>query len=454
MSLLPTRWFGRKDGPVLVQSDGQKALSSMVFDGRGGSGFNIFSSLFSATSLLMNSSKVDWEKDVQDPLKSSVLMAPINWLMRTFPEAPLLVEAFNAEQKRWEPMVDSELLDLLDNPNPYYSGETLLMCTVLDVVFGEGYWLKLRNQDGKVVQLWWVPRAMMQPRYPSDGSMYISHFRYTVGSQGFDIPVNDVVYFRFGLDPRNPRRGLSQLGCLVREVAIDEHASNFTAAILKNLGIIGVIISPKVQGQGERAKTASADSVKAVKEYIMANFTGDRRGDPLAVGSPTEAQLLQYNMQGFDVGPIRDVSEERVCAAIGIPAAVVGFGTGLQQTKVGATMKEMRQLAWISGVIPLQRIVANEIRRSLLPEFVPGARRSTHRMRFDSAAVPLLWETPTEKHNRIRDDFKAQMIKRSEARLETGRAAGKEDEVYVRSNNADPKANPVTPADEPGKEQE
>jgi hypothetical protein len=90
-----------------------------------------------------------------------------------------------------------------------------------------------------------------------------------------------------------------------------------------------------------------------VKQYIQRAFTGDKRGEALALGAPTEAQLLQYNMQGFDVGPIRDVSEERVCAAIGIPAAVVGFGTGLQQTKVGATMKEMRQLAWISGVIPL-----------------------------------------------------------------------------------------------------
>jgi hypothetical protein len=117
----------------------------------------------------------------------------------------------------------------------------------------------------------------------------------------------------------------------------------------------------------------SAQSVKDVKDYIIRQFTGDRRGDPLVLGGPTDVQLLQYNMEGFNVGPIRDVSEERVCAAMGIPAAVVGFGTGLQQTKVGATMKEMRQLAWTTGVIPMQRIVANELRRSLLPEFIPEA---------------------------------------------------------------------------------
>jgi hypothetical protein len=86
-------------------------------------------------------------------------------------------------------------------------------------------------------------------------------------------------------------------------------------------------------------------------------------------------------MQGFDVSPLRDVSEERVCAALGIPAAVVGFGTGLQQTKVGATMKEMRQLAWTGGLIPMQKIVGDEIDRSLLRSIasMTDCRRTRHR---------------------------------------------------------------------------
>jgi hypothetical protein len=85
--------------------------------------------------------------------------------------------------------------------------------------------------------------------------------------------------------------------------------------------------------------------------------------------APMEAKLLQYNLQGFDVGPIRDISEERVCAALAIPAAVIGFGTGLQQTKVGATMREMVKLAWQGGIEPNQAIMADELDRSLLPEF-------------------------------------------------------------------------------------
>jgi hypothetical protein len=102
---------------------------------------------------------------------------------------------------------------------------------------------------------------------------------------------------------------------------------------------------------------------------VQSNFTGDKRGQAMMFTGAMNAQLLQYNLQGFDVGPIRDIVEERVSAALAIPAAVIGFGTGLQQTKVGATMREMVKLAWQGGIEPNQAIMADELDRSLLPEF-------------------------------------------------------------------------------------
>src|SRR3546814_2618913 len=70
----------------------------------------------------------------------------------------------------------------------------------------------------------------------------------------------------------------------------------------------------------------------------------------------------------MDTGGARDVAEERVCALLGIPAAVVGFGAGLQQTKVGATMQQMSKQAWENGVLPFCRLAADELKRSLLPQ--------------------------------------------------------------------------------------
>lgn len=412
-------WKSRLFNAFSPNPNGQKALTEMQHDGQ----------QMSLVSTLLPATKFDYDNEVGDGLGSSVLAAPLNWIMRTFPEAPPLVERLRKQE--WQGVPDHALTEQLKHPNPFYSGRVLWMATVLDFAFGEAFWLKIRNSDKKVIQLWWVPRSSMEPMWPRDGKTFISHYRYRprgAGTTPIDVDVEDVVHFRFGLDPRNIRRGLSQLGALVREVATDDEAANFSASVLRNLGIVGIVISPKESGT-----VGNKEAVDEVKQYLQEHFTGDKRGTTLALGAPTDVQLLQYNLQGFDTSPIRDVAEERVCAALGIPAAVVGFGTGLQQTKVGATMKEMRQLAWTGGIIPMQEIIADEIDRSLLPEFEERPQR--FRMRFDSSKVRALWEDNNEKSNRIVKQALARIIKVGEARQELGYPVDESHDVYLLPQN-------------------
>lgn len=427
-------------------SDGAKG---MVHSGSGGGGLM----QFIGASRLLPATLTDHEKEVGDGLGSSVLAGPLNFLARTFPEAPPIVQRRAEDQ--WEEDLDHPLTALLETPNPFYSGVVLMICTILDFVWGNAYWYKIRNAQGEVIQLWWIPRQLMTPRWPTNGTTFIDHYEYRPnGVTPIPLQVEDVVHFRFGCDPRNPRLGLSQLAALMREVHVDDVAANFTSAILKNLGIIGLVVSPK-----EKGTVATKDAVKALKEALKENFTGDKRGEPMAVGTAVDVTLLQYQMQNFDVGPIRDVSEERVCAALGLPAAVVGFGTGLQQTKVGATMKEMRQLAWASGVIPQQKLIATEIMRSLLPDFTPPGERRRVRFLFDTTQVRALWEDNNEKHLRVREDYKAGLIDRATALRETGRPTTEADVgVYSAAaklgddepkNPADPATDPPTPPTTP-----
>ncbi|MFK4985474.1 phage portal protein, partial [Klebsiella pneumoniae] len=90
--------------------------------------------------------------------------------------------------------------------------------------------------------------------------------------------------------------------------------------------------------------------VEATKTWFKQAFGGDNRGGPLVMGAPTDVTPYGFNPQQMNMSEGRDVAEERVCACLGIPAAIVGFGAGLQQTKVGATMEELRKLAWNNGV--------------------------------------------------------------------------------------------------------
>lgn len=419
--------FPQREPGFLRSADAEQKSTSMTF---GGGPTPLFATL--PSNQLLPATKIDYAAEVGDGLGSSVLMAPLNWMMRTFPEAPAVIEKRSGDL--WNEVTPHPLTELLDRPNEFYSGLDLEMSTVLDLCFGNAYWVKIRNQNREVVQLWWVPRYMMAPRWDPANQTFITHYDYFSGAGTLKIDVADVIHFRFGMDPRNYRLGLSPLGALARDVVMDDQAANFATAILKNLGVIGVVISP------ESGTVGNAKALEETKQKVRESFNGDRRGDPLTLSSPTKVQLLNYQMQGFDVSPLRDVSEERVCAALGIPAAVVGFGTGLQQTKVGATMKEMRQLAWTGGLIPMQKIIAKTISRCLLTEniwdgyelYEPPKRRGTIRMRFDDKQVRALWEDAEAKHTRVRADYQAGLISRGAALRETSRpAAADDDQIFA-----------------------
>lgn len=371
--------------------------------------------------------KFDYNNEVKDGLKSSVVVAALNWVMRAFPEASAVVE--RREDEQWRQVLDHKLTALLRKPNEFYGGRVLWMATAMDFCFGEAFWLKIRNGNGEVVELWWVPRALIRPVWDErKPDVFITHYEYNAGGRKQDIPIKDIVHFRFGMDPTNVRRGFSQLAAVFREVYVDDQASNFTASILRNLGIIGLVFSPAAN-----APAIAPAKLEEFKKYIQTNFTGDKRGNALAFASAMDAKVLAYNLQGLDVGPIRDIAEERVCAALGIPAAVIGFGTGLQQTKVGATMREMIQLAWTAGIIPNQAIMADELDRSLLPDFQSNS--TLFRMVFDTSNVRAFTEDRTQKHDRVRKDVTSRILRLDEARRELGYTVDKKHEVWLQPSN-------------------
>jgi phage portal protein BeeE len=378
-----------------------------------------------------------WEtaRSNADGLKSSVITSALCWVMKAFPEAPVVVEKFEDEQ--WKVTHKHALTKLLRTPNPFYGGRVLWMATAMDFCFGEAFWLKVRNGADEVVELWWVPRALMVPRWDDLASpgVFVTHYEYTVAGRTITVAPRDVVHFRFGMDPANTRRGFSPLASVMRDVYIDDQASNFTAAILKNLGIIGVVFSPK-------AGMIPKDQAERLKETFQRNQTGEKRAQAMVVTGPMDVELMHYNLQGFDVGPLRDISEERVCAALSIQPAVVGFGTGLQQTKVGATMKEVVKLSWEQGIEPNQAICADEMDRSLLPEF--QGNTALFRTRFDTSVVDAINESKSEKTDRVTKLTGANIITIAQAQRELGYPVDNAVNKYLRELSA-PAAPPKAP---------
>ena len=370
---------------------------------------------------LLPRTRFNYAREVGKGYGSSVVMAPVKFIQRVFPEAPLLVRRKSDANDILE---DHALVELIAKPNPFYSGNALwratIACWILD---GNAYWIKIRNAIDGVVELWWIPPWMMTPRFPDDGSTFISHYEYAPeGSEPIKVRVEDVVHFRNGLDPRNPRLGMSDLHSVLREVFSDDEASNFTASILRNMGVPGVIISPK-------KGSVSADDASTAESAFSRRFGGDKRGSVMAMRLATDVHQFAWSPAQMELASVRDVSEERVCAILGTPAAVVGFGSGLQQTKVGATMRELVQLAWVSCIVPMQHAMASDLHSQLMPDFTPEPARME--LFFDSAQVDALQENELERAKRINIGVQGNWIKRSEARQAFRYSVTTEDDIYI-----------------------
>jgi HK97 family phage portal protein len=364
-------------------------------------------------SMFVGRTRYDYAREVGDGSRNSIVMGCVLWICRTFPEAPVRVCAINADGED-QPVDNHPLKLLLDTPNPYYPGELLWSATLADrTITGNAYWLKVRSALGRVVELWWVPSTMMEPKWPDDGGQFISHYEYTPGpGEPLRYDPRDVVHFRYKtFDPQNLRKGLSPIQSLVREIFTDDEAANYTAAMLRNVGVPPVVISP------DGDASPSPEELQETKQRYQEVTTGDARGQALVMSGPTKVAVLGFNPQQMDVKNLRSVPEERISALLGIPAAVVGLGSGLDNTKVGATMSEMREQAYESNIIPTQRLMAAELRTQLLTEFGDVRRL---KIDFDLGKVRVLQADENDLHDRARKDLLAGGIVLNEFRAMIG----------------------------------
>lgn len=368
----------------------------------------------------------DYLSEVGDPMDSSLVAAVLGWIGRTFPEAPPMLERLDLETGIDEKVVDHPLLRLLQKPNDYYTGPELWMATVVDwAANGDGYWIVIPAASGDPVQLWWAPSWTMNP--VGDPKTYISYYEYTVNGETTNLDPKYVVHFRYGLDPENDRKGVSQLRSLLREIFTDNEAAAFTAAILRNMGVPGILVSPDAPGQ-----TIDEKEAKQTKRDLTENFTGSRRGEPIVVTGSTKVQQFGFSPDQLNLTALRRVPEERVSAVTGIPAIVVGFGAGLERSTF-TNMGEARVAAYEAALIPMQRILAEKIRFDLLPLYV-GLDPFDWRFAFDLTRVRVFQEDLYKLAQRMDLGVRGGWIMVSEARRAVGLpvAADGSDDVYLR----------------------
>jgi HK97 family phage portal protein len=370
-----------------------------------------------------NNSRLNYAAEAGRLTQSSLVMSAVNWLGRVLPEAPLQVMQADGKGKE-EPIVGHPAIKLLNRPNPFYSGASLWKSFALSwITSGNPYFLKARNSFGQVVQLWYVPPAMMGPRWPEDGSEFISYYEYQVDGRLYRIEVDDVIHFRDGADPANMgRTGLSPIASILREICADNEVATYQFLLLKNGGVPPVALALK---DGQVSVQFNADEIK--QNYLRAT-SGDERGKVFVSNRAVELTKLGFNPTEMDLKVLRHLPESRFASVIGIAKETLGFGAADENSTYN-NVQQADERSIETYVKPLWDYIADELTHQLGPDF---ALKDNQRFASDLSEIAALQEDRNSLHKRAQGDLASGGITVNEYRAMIGMPSIADGNVYLR----------------------
>lgn len=362
-------------------------------------------------------SRIDYSREVGSLDCNSLVMAVVNYTGIRLPEAKPAIKRTDAKGKF---TVDYQhpAATLIRRPNPYNTWANYAhVCSLSWWIAGNVYFKKVRNKaTGELLELWYLPHWMIEPRWPGDnrspevrdGDPFLAYYQFNApGNPPELIPAADVLHLKRNLSQANPRLGIGAFDPLIKELYGDDKMAQFTAAIMRNMGIQVPLLSPK-----ERTSIKPEDAAH-LKAQWMQKTTGEHVGEPVINSIPLDVEKFGFSPQELDLTNLRLIPESRVSAVTGIPAATLQFLVGLQNGTSYASSEQSRQQGYEEVIIPLQNAWAEEFKWQLLSEFDDAADAE---FIFDTTDVRVLQEDRDAKYKRTADAFRAGITTLNEAR--------------------------------------
>ena len=360
--------------------------------------------------------------DQVSPEGNSAALACLNVLGTAFSEAP--IEVYEMSDDGEQMIINHPATQLLRKPSPYMSGNLLNQYIITSMsVAGDAFILKLRNEAGGVVQLY--PLIPDQVDVKGTREELITHYEYKQKGQNLHIPREDMIHIREKIDPRNHRRGLSPLRSVMVEILGDAAASQMASALVKNMGVPGVVISPK------NDLSMTKEESENIAEVFGRRFGGENRGRPLVIsGGEVDIQTLSFSPKDLEIGKLRHVNEERISAVLGVPSILAGLGSGLSSSTYN-NVSELRNFFTEQKLIPMWKNVASDFTNQLLLE--DFTEDEGYVMKYDLSDVRALQQDEQVEMDKIVKGLQAGFITVAEARKATGFNADDPNmDVYLR----------------------
>jgi HK97 family phage portal protein len=379
---------------------GARQRIGALFPRWGGGGFGRY-------SIVLPNSRYDYETQAGDLWLTPIIAIGIKWLGDRFPRPIFQVNRIGKNGK-YTPYGQHALADLWNRPNEYYGRRTLEKAIGLSLICdGNAFVQKVRNYAGAVKELWWLPHDRVFPTWPQDGSEFIDGYRVRI--DGFDwwLPKEDMIHIKDGIDPYNQRLGLSAVKAELREVCTVNEESGYTASILRNSGVPGMVIVPDDPSGKLRVTKEDAETIKA---RVRDSFGGERRGDSLVLQGQFKVQPLSFSPEQLALDKLPTHAIARIAAAMGVAPMSLGLPDA---GKTYSNLGEANRASW-GTIQATQELVAETLRYQLQPDF--GLDPTKNTPGYDYSEIQEMQESLDAIWKRATEGYRGGLVQRGEGR--------------------------------------
>jgi phage portal protein BeeE len=368
-----------------------------------------------------------------------------------------------------ETLDDHQLLEILDNPNPFMSGWVLRYCTALSI-YATGkahWWVEPAGNTGQdkaaSLRIWYLPTHWVTPMH-AEGRPFAQWKvkpPHAPESESQIIPFDQMCYFNYP-DPADPLGAMSPLQTQARAVNTDEEIQKSQFASMINGPRPGVILRagrlpppPGQTGQGPLPHLTPEQREQLQNACRMAYAGAMHHGDPFIVDGMIEGiEPWTTSPLDMDYPAGSELTKGRIMQGIGTSPLIAGQVEGANRA-TAIVAEEIFYGNVVNPVIELVSQVATNRIGGLYSK--PGERGKLYLWiekaeAFDAdlklQQLTLAAENKVVKVNELREALDLKPLEGEEGDKMVGQAeqeASQEHEATLAAQKPPPMAGPQRP---------
>jgi len=229
-------------------------------------------------------------------------------------------------------IINHPAVDLLYKVNPFQTKNEFLKITEINLkLAGDAFWYKVRNNSGKVVELWNLRPDFME--IVKDPEEFIRGYKFTKTDGRVEaFAPDEIVHFKHPT-PLDEYYGISPIRSASVRIDTEEFASNYQRDFFLNNARPDAVLK-----MSEGATMTEEEKTEA-REYFETKHRGSHNNSKVAIlTGGLEYQQISVNQREMDYIESMKFTRDDILVAFGVPKTVVAITDDVNRANAETAM--------------------------------------------------------------------------------------------------------------------